>query len=206
MADTDAIRSALTGLVLAGGRAQRMGGQDKGLCQVAGRPMIEHVLEILRPQVSEVIINANRNLETYAAYGCRVVSDHLEGYLGPLAGFASAMRIARTPFILTAPCDSPFLPPDLGPRLYRAMQAEDAEGAVAHDGERMQPVFALLSCSLGPSLRVYLEAGERKIDRWYAEHRLALADFSDAKEAFVNINTPEERAAAEAQLSIPVFP
>ncbi len=200
MVDADDIRSRLTGVILAGGRAQRMGGQDKGLCPVAGRAMIEHVLDILRPQVLDTVINANRNLESYAAYGCRVVSDTLEGYLGPLAGFVSAMRAAQTPCILTAPCDSPFLPHDLGLRLYRAMRAEDAEIAVAHDGGRMQPVFALLRCSLRPALMSYLEGGGRKIDQWYSDRRVALADFSDAKKAFININTPEEVAAVEALL------
>lgn len=200
MADSPVIRSRITGVLLAGGRAQRMGGQDKGLVPVAGRPMAAWVLEALRPQVAAVIINANRNRESYAGFGHPVVADALEGYCGPLAGMASAMAAAETPYILTAPCDSPFLPGDLAARLYRALEVQQAEIAAAHDGERLQPVFALLATDLRASLEAYLAAGERKIDRWFQTRRLAVVDFSDQPRTFLNLNTPEELAAVEAQL------
>ncbi|MEZ5445784.1 MAG: molybdenum cofactor guanylyltransferase MobA [Gammaproteobacteria bacterium] len=194
------VRSEITGVVLAGGRATRMGGEDKGLLRVAGRPMVEHVLRALRPQVSDLLINANRNLERYREFGVTVVSDFIEGYCGPLAGMASAMKVARTAYVLTAPCDSPFLSEDLAARLHRGLLRDGARIAVADSGERLEPVFALLDRTLLPSLLAYLDAGERKIDRWYAQHPMTRVDFSDEPGMFNNLNTPEELAAAEAML------
>lgn len=194
-------RRTVTGVVLAGGRGQRMGGADKGLVLLAGRELARHVLDALRPQVHEVIINANRNTEAYARMGCRVIGDALGGFHGPLAGMASAMRAARTRYIATVPCDAPFLPVDLVARLYAGLRAARAEIAAAEDGERLQPVFALLDCALLPALETYLARGERKIDRWYAEHRCTRVSFADHPRAFLNVNTPEEIAAAERELA-----
>jgi molybdopterin-guanine dinucleotide biosynthesis protein A len=194
-------RDQITGVVLAGGRARRMGGTDKGLVELDGKPMVLHVVESLRPQVGTLLINANRNLEDYERVtGCPVAPDMLGDYSGPLAGMASAMERADTRFILTVPCDSPLLVTDLGERLFRALVMEDAEVSVAHDGERMQPVFALLATALKDSVVEYLRSGERKIDTWYARHRLALADLSDHRETFLNINTPEDRQVLESRL------
>lgn len=184
----------ITAVVLAGGRARRMGGQDKGLVEVNGRPMVDHVLAILKPQAGAIVINANRSLDRYARYGYPVVSDELSNFQGPLAGIASCMGHVATPYILTAPCDSPLLPPDLGPRLYEAFIEAQADIAVAHDGARMQPVFSLLNRELRASLFTFLSEGERKIDRWFARHKVALADFADRPDVFLNINTPQERA------------
>lgn len=192
----------ITGVILAGGRAQRMGGIDKGLIPLNGKPMVEHILEIIRPQVGALLINANRNLETYERYGLPVVPDRIGDYFGPLVGMASALELSTTPYLLTVPCDSPMLPADLASRLYRALQDENAELSVVHDGERLQPVFALLHRDLLPSLLAYLEAGGRKIDTWYAQHRMALADFSDRRELSCNVNTPEEQARLEQQLKL----
>lgn len=189
-----------TGVILAGGRATRMGGRDKGLLQLAGKPMVEWVMAALKPQVADIIINANRNLDAYAAYGYRVVSDKLHGFCGPLAGIASSMESASTPYIVTTPCDSPLVPLDLAHRLYQALHVNRAEISVAHNGERLQPVFALLTCTLSNSLLSYLEAGERKIDIWYSRHKLAIVDFSDSADAFININTPAEIQAVESRL------
>lgn len=194
------VRSEITGVVLAGGRATRMGGEDKGLLQVAGRPMVEHVLRALRPQVSDLFINANRNLDRYREFGVTVVSDFIEGYCGPLAGMASAMKVARTAYVLTAPCDSPFLSAALAARLHGGLVRDGALIAVADSGERLEPVFALLDRTLLPSLLAYLEAGERKIDRWYAQHPMTRVDFSDEPGMFRNLNTPDELAAAEAMI------
>lgn len=200
--DADAYpRSDITGVVLAGGRGQRMGGIDKGLIPLAGKPMVAHVLAALRPQVATIVLNANRNLDEYAAFGCRVVADAIGDYYGPLAGVASAMQVAATTYVLTVPCDSPLLAHDLVARLYRALSDENAEISVAHDGERMHPVFALLQRELLPSLRAYLQSGERKIDRWFARHRLVVAHFPDEPETFVNINSPQERLIVEARLA-----
>lgn len=193
-------RQTITGLVLAGGRATRMGGMDKGLVRLAGRPMVEWVLDCLRDQADELIINANRNQETYRAMGYPVVSDRCGDFQGPLAGMASGMAAAGSQWLLTAPCDSPLLSPLLAERLWRAC-AGGADIAVAHDGQRLQPVFALLRCSLLGSLQDYLDGGGRKIDRWYAGHAMQTVDFSDCMETFLNINEPADREQLEARLT-----
>jgi molybdopterin-guanine dinucleotide biosynthesis protein A len=187
----------VTALILAGGQGRRMGGEDKGLLDVAGKPLVQHVLEAVKPQVDGILISANRNHERYAAYGYRVLADPLEGYQGPLAGFLAGIRVARTPYLVTLPCDGPLLGGDLVARLRAALEAAGAEIAVAHDGRRLQPVYALLKTALRPSLEAYLAEGERKIDLWFGRHRWTTADFSDAPEQFANVNTPEDRARFE---------
>ncbi len=194
------VRQDITGVVLAGGRGSRMGGEDKGLVALNARPMIAHVIARLRPQVGEMLISANRNQERYAALGFRVMPDLVGGYQGPLAGMASALQAATTPYVVTVPCDSPLIGVDLVHRLGAALVREDADVAVAHDGERTHPVFLMLKRSLLPSLLAFLESGERKIDLWFARHRVALADFHDCPEAFVNVNSPDEHRALEARL------
>ena len=189
---------AISGLVLAGGLARRMGGIDKGLVVLAGKPMIAHVLAGLAPQVGRVLINANRNLAQYGGYGYEVVSDTLEGYLGPLAGALSALEVIDTEFLLTVPCDSPLVAPDLAGRMYAALRLRQADLAVAHDGRRQQPVFLLLKRGLAADLEAYLASGERKIDRWFARHRVAEADLSDRPDSFINVNEPEEKQRLEA--------
>ncbi len=186
-------RQQISAVILAGGMGRRMGGQDKGQLLFNGRPLIEFVLEAIQPQVKTILINANRHHTEYARYGYPVVPDRLEGYQGPLAGFASGMRAATTPYIVTLPCDGPCLAPDLVARLATALHNMDADIAVAHDGERLQPVYALLPSRLLNSLEEFLAAGERKIDRWYAQHNMALGDFSDAVNTFRNINTPQDQ-------------
>jgi molybdenum cofactor guanylyltransferase len=183
----------ITAVILAGGRGRRMGGKDKGLLQINNLPLIEHVISAVTPQVGQLVINANRNIEEYQRYGFPVVSDAMADYQGPLAGFASTMAAAETNYIVTIPCDSPLLPADLVQRLVHALQSEDAELAVAHDGERLQPVFALIKIELLPSLLQFLQRGDRKIDLWYAQHKIAKADFSDIPETFLNINTPGDQ-------------
>ncbi len=191
----------ITGVVLAGGRARRMGGVDKGLLDIAGRPMVEHVIARLRPQVSDLVINANRSLDTYREYGYPVVPDAEGDYLGPLAGICASLQVARTAFVLTAPCDTPLLPRSLAERLWPVCRECGAEIAVAHDGHRLQPVFALISTEVTDSLERYLREGGRKIDRWYESRRLVTVDFSDMAECFVNVNDPGQRAEIEAMLA-----
>ena len=193
-------RHIFTAVILAGGQARRMGGQDKGLIELAGSPMIQHILEAIAPQVGKVIINANRNQEIYAHYGYPVIADELDGYCGPLAGMASSMRAVDTPFMVTVPCDSPFVPRDLVERLYLRMIHEDADISVAHNGERIQPVFVLLKTTLLDSLLDYLQKGERKIDKWFDNHKLAVTDFSDKPDTFININTKDELTQIESRL------
>jgi len=193
-------RQEITGVVLAGGRGSRMGGEDKGLVELDGRPMVEYVIARLRSQVGAIVISANRNQERYAALGFPVVPDLLGGYQGPLAGMASALQAASTPYVVTVPCDSPLIGDDLVERLAAALVREAADVAVAYDGQRTHPVFLLLKRALLPSLLAFLEAGERKIDLWFARHRVAQADFSDCPEAFINVNDPAEHRALEARL------
>lgn len=197
---SDYSKDRIAGVILAGGRAQRMGGRDKGLLPLAGRPLAAYAVHSLRPQVGEIIINANRNIEDYQALGYRVVSDCIGEFCGPLAGMLSAMNGTDADYLLTAPCDSPLLPADYARRMFAALAREAAELSVAHDGERLQPVFALLSVRLLASLRDYLEKGERKIDRWFASHHMVLTDFSDNPRMFRNINTPEELAVLEREI------
>lgn len=189
----------ITAVILAGGMGKRMGGQDKGQVNLNGRPLIEYVIEAIQPQVVNILINANRNFDAYARYGYPVLRDQLADYQGPLAGFAAGMRAAGTSHIVTVPCDGPQLAPDLVTRLIHAMQIDNADLAVAHDGERLQPVYALIPTRLLASLDEFLASGQRKIDRWYAEHTMALADFSDTPQTFLNINTPEDRHRLEQE-------
>ena len=177
-----------------------MGGVDKGLVAVNGRPMIQWVIDVLRPQVVELLVNANRNLDRYREFGCPVIDDGDSEFRGPLAGIASGLRAASSRYVAFAPCDSPLVCGDLVTRLRAAMSQENARIAVAHDGERLQPVFALLDRGLLDDLVRYLDDGGRKIDRWYAEHGYARADFSDVADSFANINAPDEKRALELQL------
>ena len=193
-------RQIFTGVILAGGQAQRMGGQDKGLIELNGSPMVQYVLDAIVPQVNKVIINANRNQNIYAHYGHKVIGDEFEGFCGPLAGMASSMRTIKTPFMLTAPCDSPFVPDDLAKRLYLQMIKKDADISVAHDGNRIQPVFVLLKTALLDSMLAFLNKGERKIDRWFEQHILAVTDFSDKPDTFININNRDELSMIESKL------
>jgi len=194
-------RQDITGVVLAGGRATRWDGRDKGLIQVSGRPMISHVLDALAPQVERIIINANRNLDEYRAFGLPVVTDASRDFLGPLAGIASGMAAARTEWVAITPCDSPLLAADCVGRLVSACEDDErTDIAVAHDGDRIQPVFALIRRALLDDLDAFLESGGRKIDRWYGQQRMQLVDFSDNPDNFLNINRREDRDMLEARM------
>lgn len=194
------IRGEVTGVILAGGRATRMGGVDKGLVPISGRPMIAWVIDALRTQVAAVLINANRNRGRYRKFGCPVVADQDGDYLGPLAGFAAGLRAARTKYVAVVPCDSPLVSGDLVQRLHEALAKTGSRIAVAHDGERLQPVFALLERQLVEDLGGYLAEGGRKIDLWYGRQGFATVDCSDLAGTFRNINKPEDQRALEEQL------
>jgi molybdopterin-guanine dinucleotide biosynthesis protein A len=188
---------SITGVILAGGQGRRMGGVDKGLQPLRGKPLVQWVAERFAPQVDELIINANQNVEAYARLGYPVVSDEIAGYAGPLAGLHCALSAASHSLVATAPCDSPFLPHDVVARLLASVLEQNAELAVAKTGTQPHPVFCLCRKSVLPGLGAYLDAGGRKIDRWYARLRVVEVAFDDAAEAFSNINTPEELAAFE---------
>ena len=193
-------RATVTGLVLAGGMARRMGGADKGLVLLAGRPMVEHVVDALRPQVGTILLSANRSHDRYAALGYPVIADALDGYQGPLAGVATALRQLTTEFLVTVPCDAPLLPADLVRRLLAACDASDADVVVASDGERQQPVFLLARTRVAPALEAFLDGGGRRVDDWLSRVRAAVADFSDEPGGFANVNDADERQRIEAQL------
>jgi molybdopterin-guanine dinucleotide biosynthesis protein A len=186
--------AAVSGIVLAGGLGRRMGGVDKGLQPLRGKPMVQWVLERLRPQVDEVLINANQNLETYAAFGHRVIPDDIAGFAGPLAGLHAGMKASAHPLVATVPCDSPFLPQDLIFRLKSQLGSNDL--AVAKTGEQPHPVFALVRRHCLESLEAFLAQGGRKIDAWYASLKVVEVSFDDEADAFRNINTREELKGA----------
>lgn len=186
----------ITGLILAGGRGSRMGNVDKGLQPFRGTTMAQHVLERLAPQVGSIMINANRNLEAWRAFEVPVWPDETPDFAGPLAGLEAGLRHCATPWLLAAPCDSPFLPPDLAERLAAAVEAGDADLAFAvtrEPGMRPQPhpVFCLVKASRLPVLSQYLAEGGRRVDGWYKELKAVEVLFEDA-DAFRNINTREE--------------
>ena len=186
---------AITGLILAGGRATRMGGVDKGLQNHQGMPLALHALLRLQPQVGHLLINANRNLAAYEALGVPVWPDPMADHPGPLAGWLAGLEHCDTPYLLTVPCDTPGFPTDLAARLSAALAEQDADIAMAatlEDGRvQVQPVFCLLKTGLLESLIAYLHSGQRKIDRWTAQHRCVEVAFDDPL-AFANANTPAE--------------
>ena len=188
----------ITGVILAGGRGRRMGGSDKGLQELRGRPMIDWVIERFAPQVDELLINANRNVERYAAFGHRVVADQIPDNAGPLAGLHAALSAATYPLVATAPCDSPFLPADLIFRLHSALNAANADLAVARTFDQPHPVFCLCKREVLPHLTDFLAGSGRKVDRWYATLNVVEVAFDDKAEAFANINTREELGRFDA--------
>ncbi len=187
---------ACAAVILAGGRGSRLGGVDKGLVEVGGRPLVLWVLQALGTRASAVYVSANRNLPAYAELGARhgfaLVRDQEDDFRGPLAGVAAALEQAEASLVFSCPCDSPALDASLIDLLCRHLLARDAEIAVARDGERLQPVFALYRRDLAARLRAWLAAGGRKIDRWFAECRTIEVAAPEYSRSFVNINTPEE--------------
>ena len=184
----------ITGIVLAGGKGSRMGGVDKGLQPLRGKPMVAWAIARLKPQVDEIVINANQNLEIYRAFGHRVVADEVGGFAGPLAGLHAGLKAATHPLAVTVPCDSPFLPADLVSRLSSSLQGLDL--AVAKTGGQAHPVFALMKREVRESLEAFLASGGRKIDAWYAALKVVEVGFDDEADAFRNINTLEELKGA----------
>ncbi len=193
----------ISAVLLAGGQGSRMGGIDKGLVELAGKAMAAHALARLAPQVDELLINANQNLERWRTFGYPVFSDDFGGaggFCGPLAGLHAALGRAQHPLVLSVPCDSPFLPPDLVARLARALHASAAQLAVATTAGRAHPVFCLCQRALAPQLADFLAAGGRKVGAWHSTLRVVAVPFDDNPAAFRNINTPAELSAAEHDL------
>ncbi|NWG85962.1 MAG: molybdenum cofactor guanylyltransferase [Hydrogenophilaceae bacterium] len=190
-------RPEITAIILAGGQARRMTGQDKGLIELAGRPLIAWVLERIAPQADETLISANRHLETYAKLGYPVVPDRQPDYRGPMAGIYAAGQQARGEWLLAVPCDAPFLPRDLVRRLLDHAIATNSRLVRAADGEQVHYTLLLLHRSLLPDLAAHVSEGRLKLQSWQAERAAETVIFSDEPDAFLNINTPDDLAAAE---------
>lgn len=190
-------RHEITGAILAGGRGSRLGGVDKGLVHLHGRPLIEHAIGALRPQVGSLLISANRNRDIYTSYGIPVIADVMGDHDGPLAGILSAMRAAGTTYIVVVPCDAPRPPANLVEVLAATLIRARADIAVVSCAGRMQPVFALIRCTLADRLQQYLAAGERGVGNWMRRQQAEMAEFPD-RDAFMNINTPDDLRRQEA--------
>jgi len=195
MTITSISKDQITGLMLAGGKGTRMGHIDKGLQPIDGSTLAALSLRRLKPQVASLLINANRNLDTYAQFGYPVLQDEIPGHAGPLAGMHAGLGQCKTPYLLTVPCDTPGFPEDLGQRLASAMRLAAADVAFAVTGEsgapELHPVFCLMKTALLPSLDEYLRTGGRKVAGWLLQQPCAQAHFAD-HEAFMNINTPQD--------------
>ena len=191
---------AVSCVVLAGGRAMRMGGMDKGLISLQNKPLIQHVISRLRPQVDEILINANREIAQYEAFGFKVLLDENQDFAGPLAGILLGLKHAKHELVLSVPCDSPLLPLDLAQRLLNGMLERHADIAVASSDGSAHPVFCLCKKSVLSSLVDFLDDGERKVSAWQKSQAYCEVDFSDCNNAFVNLNTLEELRELELKL------
>lgn len=178
----------VTGGILAGGRGLRMGGRDKGLIEVAGQTLVALTCARLRPQVSTILVSANRNLDRYQELGFPVHADDVDGFLGPLAGIATLLARVKTSFLMTVPCDTPGFPIDLVAALHSTLIESDADAVVTHDGEQRQFLFALYRRELAVTAARALESGERAIWRWHEKLKMTECSVAAAS-AFVNVNS-----------------
>jgi len=185
----------ITGVVLAGGRASRMGGEDKGLLLLNGIPLWQHVANSLAKQVDRVVLSANRNLDRYRASGLAVIEDTLDNFHGPLAGMLAVMNQTAADWFLFCPCDTPGIPSDLAERLTSGRN--DAPVVWVTDGERDHPTVALVHRQVIPQLAAYLAAGERRVMLFMRQVGGHAVDFSDCRSAFININTPDDLIARQ---------
>lgn len=185
----------ITGVVLAGGRASRMGGEDKGLLLLNGIPLWQHVANSLAKQVNRIVLSANRNLDRYRLSDLTVIEDTLDNFPGPLAGMLAVMQQTAADWFLFCPCDTPGIPTDLAARL--ASERKDATVVWVTDGERDHPTIALVHRQVIPQLAAYLASGERRVMVFMRQVEGHAVDFSDCRQAFININTPDDLTARE---------
>lgn len=190
----DNLPNNVTGLILSGGQGKRMDGQDKGLLMYNGRPMIQTVLDVLSQKLDHIIINANRNIETYQSFGYPVVIDAEDNYSGPLAGIQSGLEAIHTPYAFVVPCDAPLLNIEVLHQLYNAIHGHSFDIAVATVEERLEPVFMLIRKTMHRSIRIYLDSGSRKTADWINRQNIIATDFTSNPEWFVNINTQNDIA------------
>ncbi len=194
------VQTKVTGVILAGGRARRMNDRDKGLINFKGKPMVSYAIAAISPISDQTIINANRNIEEYEKFGLPVISDQTDNFDGPLAGLLSSMSYAKTGILLAMPCDTPLVITPHLQKLLAVKAQNNADIAVAFDGQRYHPVLLALNINLKPSLAAYLTSGERKVENWLTLHHTVKADFSAEPEVFTNINTVAELSALESNL------
>ena len=192
-------QTKVTGVILAGGLARRMNNQDKGLVKYKGRPMVSYALAALGAVADQTLINANRNREQYEKFGLPVVADQTDSFDGPLAGVLSAMIHTDADVLIVMPCDSPLIKAEHLQKLLATRAENDADVAVAFDGERLHPVFLAIKTSLKTSLQDYLASGQRRIDCWLEQQKMVKADFSNEPEIFININTLTQLSELEAK-------
>jgi molybdopterin-guanine dinucleotide biosynthesis protein A len=185
-------QTKVTGVILAGGRAQRMNNQDKGLVNFKGRPMISYAIAALAPVVGSILINANRNIDQYRQFGWPVISDQTDSFDGPLAGLLAAMKHADADALVVIPCDSPLIKTEHLQKLLLTRAEINADVAVAFDGVRLHPVFLAIKTGLQASLQEYLAKGQRKVAVWLEQQNLIKVDFSSEPEIFSNVNTMTE--------------
>ena len=195
------VLNTFTAIILSGGRATRMNGVDKGLVFLQDKPLIAQVILRLKPQVDEILINANREIARYEALGYPVLKDENKDFIGPLAGFSLGLQHAKHDYVLTVPCDSPLFPLDLAARLLNRMLESRMDIAVASSDGNTHPVFCLMKKSVLPSLLAYIESGERKVSVWQKSQQYVEVNFSDCSDAFVNLNTFEDLVALETKLT-----
>lgn len=190
----------ISAIILAGGQANRMGGAGKGLVPLQNKPLVQYVLERLTPQVDEILINANREIERYKTFNLPILKDEHADFIGPLAGFSLGLKHCKHDYLLTAPCDSPLLPEDLVGRMMKTLITKEADIAVAKSAGHSHPVFSLMKKAVLPSLMTYLDQGERKVSTWQKSLNYIEVEFNDCAEAFVNLNTFEELEALALKL------
>jgi molybdopterin-guanine dinucleotide biosynthesis protein A len=179
-------------VILAGGMGRRVGGEDKGLIELNGKPLIAHVIDIIAPQVESLVISANRNIEQYEAFSYPVIADRQEGFCGPLAGIDAAFAATDKPYLLCVPCDTPLLPPNLLTLLYTALQDSEYPMAIATDAQRQHPVINLMERSVHEGVRRRLEQGDLKLMEWIKATGYARVDFSDQPQLLSNLNSLED--------------
>jgi len=189
----------VTGIILAGGRGRRMQNKDKGWIHYQNKPFIEHVLEKLKPQVTDIVISANRNLDNYKKLGYPIIPDRNKNHEGPLAGILATLSVIRTDFALIVPVDAPSLPSNLLKTLLSSLKPENGpmKLILAHDGQRLQPLFGVYDKRLAPDIEHYLASGNRKLTEWCLAQRPVVVDMSLYADQLCNINTPGNLSALE---------
>jgi molybdenum cofactor guanylyltransferase len=194
-------QTKVTGVILAGGLARRMGNQDKGLIRFKGQPLVSYAIAAMSPVADQTIINANRNLADYQKFGLPVIKDRTDSFDGPLAGLLAAMMFAQPNILLVMPCDSPLIRANHLEKLLLTRKEHDADVAVAFDGERLHPVFLALKTNLKSNLQDYLQSGQRKLENWLTLQKIVKVDFSQEPDIFININSMVELSELEAHSS-----